>query len=106
MIRTENLTKRYGRNTALRDVTFEIPDGSVFALVGPNGAGKSTAIEIAMNILEPSAGCVEILGVDSRALGAERRQTGYVSEEPAPAGMDDGALFLRLPETVLSRVER
>jgi ABC-2 type transport system ATP-binding protein len=81
MIRAENLTKRYGRNTALRDVTCEIPDGSVFALVGPNGAGKSTAIKIAMNILEPSAGRVEILGVDSRTLGAEQlAQTGYVSE--------------------------
>jgi ABC-2 type transport system ATP-binding protein len=81
MIRIENLSKRYRRNAALRDVTFELPDGSVFALVGPNGAGKSTAIKIAMNILQPSAGRVEILGVDSRALGAEQlAQTGYVSE--------------------------
>ena len=38
VIRTENLTKHYRRNQALRDVTFEVPEGSVFALVGPNGA--------------------------------------------------------------------
>jgi ABC-2 type transport system ATP-binding protein len=49
--------------------------------VGPNGAGKSTAIKTVMNIIQPSAGRAEILGVDSRALGAEQlAQIGYVSE--------------------------
>jgi ABC-2 type transport system ATP-binding protein len=95
MIRTENLTKRYRRHAALRDVTFEIPDGSVFALAGPNGAGKSTTIKIAMNILEPTAGRVETLGVDSRALGAAQlAQTGYVSEnQRLPEWMKVGYLF-------------
>jgi len=81
MIRTEHLTRRFRRNTALEDITFEVPDGSVFALVGPNGAGKSTAIKIAMNILEPSSGRAEVMGVDSRALGAAQlARIGYVSE--------------------------
>ncbi len=81
MIRTENLTKRYRRNEALHGVTLKVPAGSVFALVGPNGAGKSTAIKTVMNIIQPSAGRAEILGVDSRALGAEQlAQIGYVSE--------------------------
>ncbi|MCU1238915.1 MAG: transporter related protein [Candidatus Solibacter sp.] len=81
VIRTEHLTRRYRRTLALDDVTLEVPEGSVFALVGPNGAGKSTAIKIAMNILQPSSGRAEILGVDSRSLGAEQlAQIGYVSE--------------------------
>lgn len=81
MIRADNLTRRYGRNTALQSVTFEVPRGSVFAMVGPNGAGKSTAIRIAMNLTRPSEGRVEVLGVDSRRLGAEQlEQIGYVSE--------------------------
>ena len=81
MIRTENLTKRYRRNEALYGVTLEVPAGSVFALVGPNGAGKSTAIKTIMNIIQPSAGRAEILGVDSRGLGAPQlAQIGYVSE--------------------------
>ena len=81
MIRTENLTKRYGRQEALNGVTLEVPPASVFALVGPNGAGKSTAIKIVMNLVRPSAGRVEILGVDSRRLGAEQlAEIGYVSE--------------------------
>ena len=81
MIRAENLTKHYRGNQALHEVTLEVPPGSVFALVGPNGAGKSTAIKIAMNLVRPSAGRVEILGVDSRRIGPEQlAQIGYVSE--------------------------
>lgn len=81
MIRAENLSKRYRRSDALHGVTFEVPAGSVFALVGPNGAGKSTAIKIAMNLIEPSEGRVEVLGVDSRRLGPDQlAQIGYVSE--------------------------
>jgi ABC-2 type transport system ATP-binding protein len=81
MIRSENLTKRYGRREALHGVTLEVPPASVFALVGPNGAGKSTAIKILMNLIRPSAGRAEIFGVDSRRLGpAELARIGYVSE--------------------------
>ena len=81
MIRTGNLTKRYRRNEALHGLTLDVPEGSVFALVGPNGAGKSTAIKIAMNLIRPDVGYAEVLGVDSRKLGAEQlAQIGYVSE--------------------------
>jgi ABC-2 type transport system ATP-binding protein len=81
MIRAENLTKQYRRTDALYEVSFEVPAGSVFALVGPNGAGKSTAIKTTMNLLRPTAGSVQVLGVDSRRLGAEQlAQIGYVSE--------------------------
>jgi ABC-2 type transport system ATP-binding protein len=81
MIRTDNLTKKYRRKEALSGLTLEVPEGSVFALVGPNGAGKSTAIKLLMNILQPTAGRAEVLGVDSRKLGADQlAQIGYVSE--------------------------
>ena len=81
MIRIEKLTKRYGRQDALHGVTLEVPPGSVFALVGPNGAGKSTTIKIVMNLMRANGGRAEVLGVDSRRLGAEQlAQIGYVSE--------------------------
>jgi ABC-2 type transport system ATP-binding protein len=81
MIRTQSLTKKYTRNEALTGLTLEVPQGSVFALVGPNGAGKSTAIKTLMNIVRPTGGSAEVLGVDSRKLGAEQfAQIGYVSE--------------------------
>lgn len=55
--------------------------GSITALLGPNGAGKSTALKIALNLIRPSDGRVEILGTDSRKLGpAELARIGYVAE--------------------------
>lgn len=82
MIRTENLTKTYHHGYALAGVTFELPKGSVFALTGPNGAGKSTAIKIFLNLIRPSAGTAEVLGVNSTRLGAaELSEIGYVSED-------------------------
>ena len=81
MIHTHELSKRYARNEALHALTLEVPEGSAFALIGPNGAGKSTAIKTIMNILQPTSGCAEVLGADSRKLGAEQlAHIGYVSE--------------------------
>jgi ABC-2 type transport system ATP-binding protein len=81
MIRAWELSKRYARNEALHDLTLDVPEGSVFALLGPNGAGKSTAIKTVMNILRPTSGRAEVLGVDSRRIRpAEFARIGYVSE--------------------------
>ena len=80
-LRTEQLSKIFRHVDALRELTIEVPEGSVFALVGPNGAGKTTAMKTLLNIHEPTSGRAEVLGVDSRALGAEQfARIGYVSE--------------------------
>ena len=95
MIRTEGLTKKYRRTEALHDLSIDVPEGSVYALVGPNGAGKSTAIQTVMNILQPSAGRAEIMGVDSRQLGADQlARIGYVSESQKLPGWMTVAFFL------------
>jgi ABC-2 type transport system ATP-binding protein len=76
-----NLTCRYRRVEAVRDVSFAVRPGSVFALLGPNGAGKTTTIRALMNILQPSSGEARVLGVNSRTLGpAQLQSIGYVSE--------------------------
>ena len=81
MIRTTDLSKHYRHADALHGVTLEVPPGSVFALVGPNGAGKSTALKILLNLVRPSSGNAEVLGVDSTRLrAAQLAQIGYVSE--------------------------
>ena len=81
MIRIEGLSKRFGRRHALRDVTFAVPEGSIFALIGPNGAGKTTLLRILMNLLRPDSGQAHIMGRDSRHLGhAHLARIGYVSE--------------------------
>ena len=81
VISTHALTKRFRRHEALTEVTLDVPEGAVYALLGPNGAGKTTTLQILMNLQRPSAGSAEVLGVDSRRLGArDRERIGYVSE--------------------------
>ena len=88
-IRTANLSKAFRSQRVLNSLDLEIPETSVFGLVGPNGAGKTTAIKILMNILKPTSGRCEVLGVDSTNLGpADLARIGYVSEnQDIPAWM-------------------
>ena len=62
----KDLVKRYGRFTAVQDVSFEVASGQITALLGPNGAGKTTTIEILEGFLAPSAGTVQVLGANPR----------------------------------------
>jgi ABC-type multidrug transport system, ATPase component len=64
LITAENLTKVYGKRTALDHVSFEVPEGEIFGFVGPNGAGKTTTLRILAALLEPSGGHASIGGVD------------------------------------------
>lgn len=80
-IQTENLVKKFRRVDALQGLTFDVPEGAVYALVGPNGAGKTTAIKVLMNILRATSGRAEVLGVDSVHIkGRSFESIGYVSE--------------------------
>ncbi len=83
IIELTNVTKRFGNQTALEQVSFEVPAGVVFALLGENGAGKTTAIRLMLGLEEPTAGGVRVLGLDGRRDGLEiRRRVGYLSERP------------------------
>jgi ABC-2 type transport system ATP-binding protein len=88
VIRAEGLGKRYGSTWALRDCTFEIPAGSVTALVGPNGAGKTTLLQLAIGLAKPSAGTIEVLGcAPRRDPGAVLPRVGFVAQDhPLHAG--------------------
>src|ERR1700760_4509989 len=81
VIHTSHLTKYFGRNCALDDVSFEVPRGSVTAFLGRNGSGKTTTLRILLGLLEPSFGSSTILGYDSQAIPpAARGQIGYLAE--------------------------
>lgn len=81
ILRTIDLSKRFGGTVALDRLNLDVPEGSVYALIGANGAGKTTAIKILMNIVRGTSGAAETLGVDSRKLSPrEFQQIGYVSE--------------------------
>ncbi len=80
-IRTHDLSKRFRRTAVLDGLELDAPEGSIYALVGPNGVGKTTTIKVLMNILRPTRGRSEVLGVDSRKLSPrELARIGYVSE--------------------------
>jgi ABC-2 type transport system ATP-binding protein len=61
-LETSHLGKRYGKEWALRDCTLKLPIGRVAGLVGPNGAGKTTLLHLAVGLLEPSEGQVQVFG--------------------------------------------
>jgi ABC-2 type transport system ATP-binding protein len=85
-IRVEHLRKRYGSTDAVRDVSFVVEMGEIFALLGPNGAGKTTTIEILEGFRKHDGGRVEVLGVDPavRATSlALRQRLGMVLQELA-----------------------
>ncbi|HEY6473940.1 MAG TPA: ABC transporter ATP-binding protein [Acidimicrobiales bacterium] len=82
----EHLAKSYGDTVAVRDVSFEVQKGEVFALLGPNGAGKTTCVEILEGYRARSSGRVETLGVDPADPATQRwlrTRIGVVLQELA-----------------------
>ena len=82
------LTKRYGRRPALSDCTLSIPPGRVVGLVGPNGAGKTTLLQMAVGLVPPTSGTIEVLGGRPGSGAAQLARVGFVAEDtPTYAGM-------------------
>lgn len=85
-VSVEHLAKSYGDTVAVRDVSFEVEKGEVFALLGPNGAGKTTCVEILEGYRDRSGGRVETLGVDPANRSTQRwlrTRIGVVLQELA-----------------------
>ncbi len=81
MIQVLNLTKRFGRTCAVRDVSFSIKRGEIVGFLGPNGAGKTTTMRILSCFLPPNRGIVTIAGLDIMKDSLEiRRRIGYLPE--------------------------
>jgi ABC-2 type transport system ATP-binding protein len=86
-LRITGLLKDYGHVQAVRGIDLEVRRGEVYGFLGPNGAGKTTTIRCLLDLLRPTAGRIEVLGLDPRRDGVElRRRVAYVPGE------------LRLPE--------
>jgi ABC-type multidrug transport system ATPase subunit len=87
MIQTQNLTKRYGRFTAVDEVNLNIPAGEIYGFLGPNGAGKTSTIMMLLGIIKPTSGEIRLFDepYSSRRLDL-RRRIGVVPEKH-PTGM-------------------
>ena len=101
VIETCRLTKRYGQQRGIEEVTLSVDGGEVFGFLGPNGAGKTTTVRTLLDLLHPTAGTARIFGLDSRRDSVEIHARlgnlpGEFSFEPRLTGREVIALFAGL----------
>ena len=78
----ENLTKEFGKFTAVDNVSFEVEQGEIFGFLGPNGAGKTTTIKILCGLLAPTSGVAQVSGYDVSTQPEEiKKNIGYMSQK-------------------------
>jgi ABC-2 type transport system ATP-binding protein len=96
VIRLKDLTKRYGKFTAVDGITLDVPRGELFGLLGPNGAGKTTTMRMIAGILRPTSGSVHVDDVDllRHPLEAKAR-IGFIPDRPFVYDKLTGGEFLR-----------
>ncbi len=83
MIKVEGLTKRYARNVAVDNISFEVEKGQIVGFLGPNGAGKTTTMRVLTCFLPPTDGSAEVAGFDVVEKPMEvKRRIGYLPETP------------------------
>src|SRR5690242_18013920 len=82
-IEIRNVTKRFGSFVALDDVSLEIPEGSLTAVLGPSGSGKSTLLRIVAGLERPDSGEVRLSGEDATRVAPQRRNVGFVFQHYA-----------------------
>ena len=95
MIEVENLTKRYGRQTAVDGICFRVEKGEILGFLGPNGAGKTTTMRILTCYLPPTEGTARVAGFDVFEDPMEvKKRVGYIPETPPLYPDMDVAAFL------------
>jgi ABC-2 type transport system ATP-binding protein len=83
MIRLNNLTKTYGKFTAVNRIDLEVRPGEIFGFLGPNGAGKTTTLKMMAGLLQPTSGSVTIGGFDVQQQPLQaKRLTGFIPDRP------------------------
>jgi ABC-type multidrug transport system ATPase subunit len=105
VLRTRNLSKSYGKRLAVDNLNLEVNRGEIFGFLGPNGAGKTTTIRMALGLIAPTAGSVEILGHDIATHRARiLPRVGALVETPALYLYMSGRNNLRAVGSVLGGV--
>ena len=97
-IAAQGLGKRYRRTWALADCTLSIPAGQIVGLVGPNGAGKTTLLHMAIGMLEPTSGTIEVLGGRPASGPAQLAKVGFVAQDAPEPHVASGELEVRVAD--------
>jgi ABC-2 type transport system ATP-binding protein len=78
-VELQNITKTFGKHTAVDSLSLAVPQGTVYGFIGPNGSGKTTTLRMIMNILYPDSGLIQIFGEQLQRACTDR--IGYMPEE-------------------------
>src|SRR6266446_6451940 len=78
-VEIDSVTKTFGPQTAVADLSLAVPEDSIYGFIGPNGSGKTTTLRMIMHILHPDSGHVRVLGVETWDAANDR--VGYLPEE-------------------------
>lgn len=91
LLQVEHLKKRFGKNEAVRDISFTLQKGRCVTLLGPNGAGKTTTLLMLTGLLEPTSGSIKFIDMEQRDI---RQHIGYLPQYPAFYNWMSGKEFL------------
>ncbi len=105
VLSVKGLRKSYGSVTALKDVSFDIPSGSVFGILGPNGSGKTTFLGLVLEILSPQAGSFTWFETPETSASTLRRRVGTLLETPNCYPYLTGAENLKITATIRGKGE-
>jgi ABC-2 type transport system ATP-binding protein len=94
VIKTTNLTKRFGAKTAVNGVSLKIRAGHIFGLIGPNGAGKTTTFSMLAGFLRPTEGTIDVLGFEPTNVNALRARLGVLPQDALLPATDKVGEFL------------
>lgn len=105
VVETKNLTKRFGRITAVDELSIEVHRGEVFGFLGPNGSGKSTTMGMILGLIAPTSGHAYVFGMDvTRNLTQILRRTGALTEStgfyPYLSGLENLRYFARITDGI------
>ncbi len=78
-VRITDVSKTFGKHTAVSDLSLTVPQGALYGFIGPNGSGKTTTIRMILRIIQPDRGEIEVLGAPSAQ--AANDELGYLPEE-------------------------
>ena len=82
LIRVKGVTIQFGQETALEDLSFEIPRGKIFGFIGPSGSGKTTTVRLMTGFYKPTVGQISVLGRAPATFGSETREKiGYMTQQ-------------------------